>query len=214
MNAKAHRGSLGWIAALFPLLSGCSNGSEVAGVQTQAVGGGPAQGPPDLHCMLSDGGVVAKPVNQASCMPSGDGDPLNQDGGMVMDGGMTMNEPDHEPRYGNAGDDDDCKYRVTWSASPIGRDRDVSFYVTVASLVDGAPVENASMRLEVFLDDTHPAQGTGGVNDEKPGGEYSLGPIRFDTPGRWTMRIHIDETCSDEMEDSPHGHAAFYIDVL
>lgn len=32
-------------------------------------------------------------------------------------------------------------------------------------------------------------------------------------PGRWMVRSHLYETCSDEPEDSPHGHAAFFVTV-
>jgi hypothetical protein len=35
----------------------------------------------------------------------------------------------------------------------------------------------------------------------------------FDQSGRWVVRFHYFETCSDVPEDSPHGHVAFYIDV-
>jgi len=44
-------------------------------------------------------------------------------------------------------------------------------------------------------------------------GVYSVGPVRFDQAGRWTVRFHFFETCLDAREDSPHGHAAFYVDV-
>jgi hypothetical protein len=43
-------------------------------------------------------------------------------------------------------------------------------------------------------------------------GTYRVGPILFDKPGRWVVRFHFFETCFDA-PDSPHGHAAFYIQV-
>jgi hypothetical protein len=44
-------------------------------------------------------------------------------------------------------------------------------------------------------------------------GTYSVGPVRFDQAGRWFVRFHFYETCSDAPEDSPHGHVAFWVDV-
>ena len=47
---------------------------------------------------------------------------------------------------------------------------------------------------------------------------YKVGPIRFDAAGNapghyWTVRFHLYEECNDSPEDSPHGHAAFYVSV-
>ena len=38
-------------------------------------------------------------------------------------------------------------------------------------------------------------------------------PINFDAAGDWTVRFHFYETCNDAPEDSPHGHAAFFVHV-
>jgi hypothetical protein len=64
----------------------------------------------------------------------------------------------------------------------------------------------------VFLTDTHPAQPPGEAT-EAAGGKYTVGPIKFDAPGNWTVRFHFYEECSDVPEDSPHGHAAFFVHV-
>ena len=48
---------------------------------------------------------------------------------------------------------------------------------------------------------------------ESAGGKYSVGPIKFDAPGDWTVRFHFYENCNDAPEDSPHGHAAFFVHV-
>jgi hypothetical protein len=40
-----------------------------------------------------------------------------------------------------------------------------------------------------------------------------VGPIVFDQPGKWVVRFHFFENCDDLVEDSPHGHAAFYVQV-
>jgi hypothetical protein len=47
----------------------------------------------------------------------------------------------------------------------------------------------------------------------KGAGVYEVGPITFDQSGTWVVRFHIFEDCSDAPADSPHGHAAFYLDV-
>ena len=44
-------------------------------------------------------------------------------------------------------------------------------------------------------------------------GVYKVGPIKFDAAGIWTVRFHFFEECGDAREDSPHGHAAFYVKV-
>jgi hypothetical protein len=31
--------------------------------------------------------------------------------------------------------------------------------------------------------------------------------------GRWNVRFHMYEQCSDLTEDSPHGHITFFVDV-
>ena len=32
-------------------------------------------------------------------------------------------------------------------------------------------------------------------------------------PGKWTVRFHFNEICCDVNSDSPHGHAAFFVNV-
>ena len=39
------------------------------------------------------------------------------------------------------------------------------------------------------------------------------GPIQFDMPGRWLIRFHVYHTCLDLVNTSPHGHAAFFLNV-
>jgi hypothetical protein len=114
--------------------------------------------------------------------------------------------------YNADGDDDDCKYHVHWTSSPVQRGTDVSITVTLTAKADGAPVAGADPYADVFLSQTHP----GGMADERTTeigqGRYLIQPVRFDALGRWTMRFHVFSTCSD-LPDSPHGHAAFFIDV-
>jgi hypothetical protein len=53
------------------------------------------------------------------------------------------------------------------------------------------------------------------VGTETPAGSgaYTIGPVVFDQPGLWTIRFHLHENCADLLPDSPHGHAAYYINV-
>jgi hypothetical protein len=44
-------------------------------------------------------------------------------------------------------------------------------------------------------------------------GIYTISPVVFDKSGRWVVRFHFNENCTDNLEDSPHGHAAFFFDV-
>jgi hypothetical protein len=122
--------------------------------------------------------------------------------------------------YNSTGDDDDCKYHVTWSSSPITENSDVTFTVTVTTKTDGNPAgsgtgvgADANVLVEAFLSDTHPAPDTKQTSNETSPGTYSVGPIRFNAPGQWTVRFHFYENCSDVAADTPHGHAAFYVQV-
>jgi hypothetical protein len=116
-------------------------------------------------------------------------------------------------QYNSEGNDDDCKYHVKFTETPVRRNENVSFTVTAATLADGHPATGANIEAEVFLSDTHPAPNSGQATTEKSGGVYDVGPIKFDAAGRWTVRFHLHEDCQDATEDSPHGHIAFYIDV-
>jgi hypothetical protein len=114
--------------------------------------------------------------------------------------------------YNADGDDDDCKYHVSWTSTPVRENTNVTFNVTLTKLADMTPATGASLRAEVYLNDTHPAQPPP-VAKESSGGQYSLGPIKFDAPGDWTVRFHFFEDCNDTQPDSPHGHAAFFVRV-
>jgi hypothetical protein len=160
--------------------------------------GGPVAGAADTHCTLSDGGVQAQPISLASCAATGG------DAGLI----------DYGPTLFNAeADDDDCKYHVRFTSTPVRRNTDVNFNVVATQKATGAAATGANLDAEVFLNDTHPAPNTTQHVTESPPGTYNLGPVRFDATGRWTVRFHLHEECSDEAEDSPHGHIAFFIDV-
>ena len=115
--------------------------------------------------------------------------------------------------YSAAGDDDDCKYYVSWTATPIKENADITFTVTASP-----PGRHGAGQL---------CRGTpGGLAEHQPRrppprnpsteiapGIYQVGPIKFDAPGTWTVRFHFFEECADAPADSPHGHAAFYVNV-
>lgn len=165
---------------------------------------------PDAHCTVN--GVEKKQeTNESACQPPDGGLPPDTgsddaDGGAdVSDFGPTMN--------GSEGDDDDCKYHLKWTASCVEENQDVTFNVTVTKKIDGTPLTKALPDLEVFLTDTHAAPDTKQTPKETSPGVYTAGPIRFDAPGKWTVRFHLREECVDLTDDSPHGHAAFYVNV-
>jgi hypothetical protein len=140
------------------------------------------------------------------------------DGSATGDYGMTL--------FNSSGDDDDCKYHLSWTSTPIGENRDVTFTVTSTYTTDGMPnppacancpvegLDSTNFYAEAYLDKTHPAPPTDEVvaGTSTPGA-YTIGPVRFDAPGNWTVRFHLFELCTDIADDSPHGHAAFYVQV-
>jgi hypothetical protein len=223
MDSKIVRGSIAGACVVLALA--CSNNnSGGSGVSSCASPGAAAQGPADSHC----GGTI-QVVDPAACSAGDDGGATGDDGGATGDdGGATgddggggdagdignCNDPGFgATMYGNSGADDDCKYDVSWTSDPICENQNVYFTVTVAYRSDHTPVTGANAQPDVALNCTHiipnhPAE----TSPEISPGVYRVGPIVFDLPGRWVFRFHFFETCNDS-PDSPHGHAAFYLDV-
>ena len=50
------------------------------------------------------------------------------------------------------------------------------------------------------------------VEDPVGSGTYRVGPVLFDKKGKWDVRFHLNECCNDG-PTSPHGHAAFWVNV-
>jgi YtkA-like len=175
-----------------------SGGSSGSG---GACTGGPVTGPADTHCGATKTatGICQTDVPAADAGPSGDAGPPTSDYGDTM--------------VGTEADDDDCKYHVKYTVTPVCDAAGATFTVTVTTTTDGKPVTGASARIEAFLDDTHLSPSFNPKSTEKAGGVYDIGPVKFDKPGKWTVRFHFFETCADEPADSPHGHAAFFINV-
>ena len=179
-------------------------------------------GPLDDHCTSGDGGLTVQPVgvckvidpttvpaNAGSCNVS-----FGTDGGSAGDSDGGVASSDYGPTmYGSAGDDDDCKYFVSWTATPIKENADTYFTVTALRLFDMMPARCAGVRPDVSLSISHGAPAPRNPSTEIAPGIYQVGPIKFDAAGTWTVRFHFFEECSDAREDSPHGHAAFYVKV-
>lgn len=216
-------------AALFNL--GCSSSSTPGATFPS----GEIIGPPDSHCAGPDGGLTIQtigvcqvidparvPSNQSTC-----GVTFSEDGGTGAaappDASTTSDDAgaptsDYRPTmYGSAGNDDDCKYYVSWIATPIQEKADTYFTVTVIRLQDMKPATCAGVIPDVFLDPVGGGIPTHGLPATPPApeimpGVYKVGPLRFDKSGTWTARFHFFEECTDS-NDSPHGHAAFFVNV-
>jgi hypothetical protein len=124
-------------------------------------------------------------------------------------------DEEHETNYGNEAADDDCKFHVSFTNTCIKLNEPVTFTLKLATLSDGKPATGAEpSHPEIYMDEgNHPSPSNRLSATEGPDGTYKIGPIVFDRSGRWVVRWHFFEDCSDVPEDSPHGHAAFYIDV-
>jgi len=181
--------------------AGCSSSSA-----TPADGGvGLVMGEADNHCV----GVDPIMVSQASCHPPADAGAPPEPG----DGG----EPEPPVHFNGASDDDDCKYHVSFTSTPVVKNQNVTFNVTLTKLADSAPATGGDVTVEAFLadNDLHPIPNNGTKTTESPAGsgKYTVTPLKFDASGRWVVRFHFYEACEDILEDSPHGHVAFYYDV-
>ncbi|HEY8074075.1 MAG TPA: hypothetical protein VIF62_08200, partial [Labilithrix sp.] len=160
-------------------------------------------GPTDTHCNGKDSVKVDPNVCHMVIQKDAGGD----GGG----GGMDMS--DYGPtNFGSEADDDDCKYHVKWTASKVAQKTDVTFFVVVTNKSDNSAMTGSPIRAEVFLNDTHPAPNSPQTSKDNGGGNYTVGPIQFDASGQWTVRFHFHEECNDS-ETSPHGHAAFLVQV-
>lgn len=184
---------------------------------TCASPGGAVLGPQDNHCEAPDGGEIIQDTTTAGCYADAGPDSGGDDGG--GDAGNIGNCGDNA--YGatmdnNWGADDDCKYNVLWTSTPICENVPVYFTVSAVRRQDNMPLTGANARPDVVLNCDHPIPNTPTPRDPSPEispGTYLVGPITFDQPGKWVFRFHFNEDCLDIADDSPHGHAAFYIDV-
>jgi hypothetical protein len=187
--------------------------------------GGAVAGPQDDHCETPDGGQIIQPITNDGCTsmaapPGSDaaapdsGDPCPGDMGAY---GAVM--------YNTWGSDDDCKYDVSWQSTPICKGQPVYFTVIATKREDGTPLTGittggqfvpSNPRPDVVLACNHPIPNSPAPRDPSPEvapGTYVVGPVVFDESGDWVFRFHFNEECLDIANDSPHGHAAFHINV-
>ena len=184
-----------------------------AGCGSSASGptGGPVAGAVDTHCTVN-GVKKVQVTNVAACMAGPANDGGAEDGGGT-EGGADPGGEFGETQHNAEGDDDDCKYHVKFSATPVRKDDPVTLTVVATKLADGKAASGAEMDAEVFLTETHPAPNANTKVTEGPAGTYKIGPLKFDASGEWTVRFHLFEMCTDANEDSPHGHVAFLVAV-
>lgn len=185
--------------------TGATGGAGGSGGSDASNQGGFAVCDPTDTCKAADGGRIQLTVDPAECHPDAAAEEQGDGGG---DGYPATN-------CGNEADDDDCKYHVKVTSTPIIKDQDVTLTVQLTNVVGGAAVSgNALKSMEQrTVEGVHigPVEAT---FTETPAnsGVYKTSPIKFDASGRWLIRFHIREDCADS-PTSPHGHIAFFIDV-
>jgi hypothetical protein len=201
--------------ALSLAVSACSSTGGGLGPSTTAAA---VSGAADVHCGMAPNlaaqtvGVCMTnepPASTSSCgvtfQPASP-----PDGGVVSNYGATL--------YNSSGYDDDCKYALSWTATPVAVNKDVMFTLTANYLTAtgaGGPVHCAGVVIEVFNEATNtPAISPATPAMEKgSSGSYDVGPVQLTQSGMWTVRFHLYEECSDAPADSPHGHGAFFVNV-
>jgi hypothetical protein len=178
---------------------GSACGSSSSPAENDGAVGGPVADGGGNHCM-ANGMLAAQPVGMCQTDDGGGG-------ATAIDYGETL--------YNSSGYDDDCKYHVSWTSTPIRKNTDVTFTVTVETLDPAGPATGADVSPEPFLSPIVPGDISRTTTTESPAGSgiYKVGPIVFKQSGLWTVRFHFYEMCADGPADSPHGHAAFYVEV-
>ncbi len=172
-----------------------------AGADMTVCTGGPVTGAQDMHC-YDDGGAQFISVDPAQC---------TVDAGMDTGGGGDFGDT----MYNTSGNDDDCKYAVSYTIpGGICDNGDTFFVVTLKDAIMNQPVQHADhVRPEVFLtSDGTPVNTSASTTTETSAGVYKIGPVRFPSAGNYTVRFHFYENCTDT-PTSPHGHAAFFVNV-
>jgi hypothetical protein len=217
------------VALIFIGAAGCSSSSSGGGDGGSSSSGGSGfvaacaspgmatPGPADDRCATGgpDGGPLVNSVTSPCDFA------IPQDSGVAAcPYGMTA--------YGSESDDDDCKYHIAWTATPICEQPGSTIVTFVGTYKDsGKPLTGAAPTAEVFVSSagdwdadtycdihtTHlgPDANMSFVEDPPGSGTYK-GPVTFDKPGVWTVRFHLFENCSD-WPTAPHGHVAFHFTV-
>jgi hypothetical protein len=223
MNMASAR--LGTLLGIATLAACASKGTGAAWMpdaspSTCASPGGPTAGPPTDRCSLDDGGLTVQSVSAAACTSAGDAG-TEED---TCAYGATLD--------GQSGEDDDCKYSVSWTSSPVCEGGNgVIFNVSAFLLGTTTPLTGAHTRIEYYVPSAGPDGAPRACDDSTTelgptvapsGGFYEMsepspgtyqGQIVFDRSAEWTVRFHFNEDCLDLSPASPHGHIAFHLNV-
>lgn len=204
------------LAAFLASMNGCKvdesalNVAGSAGMADCLSSGGPVEdGATDTHCTDPSGQPIIQPIGKCETGAA----TLTNTAGAAGAGG---NDGQYLILTGHQGQDDDCKYDVSFTNSCVVVNQPVTFKVTLTARDTRKPASGArpdSPEAYLMGDPSHISPSLEITAKESPTGTYSIGPIVFDRAGRWVVRFHFFETCSDVPADSPHGHIAFYIDV-
>lgn len=227
-------------SGVIALVAACSSSSspttttDVQGV-TCSPEGSAASGPADTHCIVNGVPFVQATGACETTVPDADlggddadaaGDAASgDDGGGDAGNNGTCGESSYSATmYGMSGSDDCCKYDVSWTSTPLCENGNVYFTVTARkragldggpSLGDELPLTGAMVVAEVYYHDCmHPAPNASQTTSTELGnGVYRVGPIVFDEKGLWVVRFHFNPQCTDLVANSPHGHAAFWMNL-
>jgi hypothetical protein len=205
------RWGLGALSLATALGIGCSDDDPSGG---QCVGGdGAVAGEPANHCIDDNGMQRREPIGACITEPS-----LSDDFSAPLEADHEEDheeEDDHPILTGREADDDTCKYHVRFENTCVAVNQPVTFTLSLTRLIDNAPgTGTVPSNPEIFMEsDGHVSPGNDITATESSPGTYEIGPVIFDAPGRWVVRFHYFDTCSELQADSPHSHVAFYIDV-
>jgi hypothetical protein len=232
MNRKLGLRSLALgVASVFALGVACSDEDAPSAAQcVAALGDGAVAGTPEPHCRNADGSPIVQSIGECVSGAEAQGEEHEHDEsadagseeepeGEHADAGAHEeheHDEEHAINIGREADDDDCKYRVSFTNTCVAVNQPVTFTLSLTRKVDGMPGSGTNPAFpEVYLadDPSHISPSNDITASEGPAGTYEIGPILFDQSGRWVIRFHYFDTCSEIPADSPHGHAAFYIDV-
>jgi hypothetical protein len=213
-------------------LVGCSSSGSDQGV-APAIANGVVVGASDTHCAGRPLGVSDPTICMVVGANPGAGDTSAggaSAGGASGTAGSADCNMSHDSGYGDnlynsSGDDDDCKYHVTWSATPIQKNQPFTLTITATNKTTGAPLETiaaqdpgkpALSRIEPFMP-CEPSHLAPTSDYEAPvtqigPGKFTVGPVVFDESGRWVIRYHFYEECFNNVT-TPHAHIAFFVEV-